>query len=236
MHHLTGLNINYLITLDFHAFTQIVYHLRRRVHERRPSLLHPAAHGRVRHQSPAGLPEAQRRTGAVVRALSAHGQRHLPHRQAAALPRGAEEPPQDESVDLRRPEARQRPEEEHRGGQGRRWFGDDQRARVVPRCRLRPPGRPPLPQPDSDRRSPERRHRWRGRRAGGIAGSGLDHSAQLPPSGRARDVGGRRAVRRAQGDAQEDDEAAQAAERSDLRARPQCAARSPERRRTPRTG
>jgi LCP family protein required for cell wall assembly len=27
MHHLTGLNINYLITLDFHAFTQIVYHL-----------------------------------------------------------------------------------------------------------------------------------------------------------------------------------------------------------------
>jgi LCP family protein required for cell wall assembly len=27
MQHLTGLNINYLITLDFHAFTQIVYHL-----------------------------------------------------------------------------------------------------------------------------------------------------------------------------------------------------------------
>src|SRR6185437_14030745 len=55
------------------------------------------------HQPPPGLPEAKRGRGTVVRPLSPHRQRHLPHRQAAALPRRVEEPAQDGALDLRRP-------------------------------------------------------------------------------------------------------------------------------------
>ena len=37
---LTGIPINYLITLDFHGFKLIVEQAPRRLHERRPSVLH----------------------------------------------------------------------------------------------------------------------------------------------------------------------------------------------------
>ncbi len=58
---LTGLHINYLITLDFHAFTQIVDHLHGVYMNVDRRYYIAAAHGRVGHQPPAGLPEARRR-------------------------------------------------------------------------------------------------------------------------------------------------------------------------------
>ena len=116
-------------------------------------------HGHVGDQPPPGLPEARRSPGAVVRPLSPHRQRHLPHRQAAALPRRAEEPAQDGTLDLRRPEADRRPEAQRRDRQGRRRHRDSGRAQVVPRPPLRPAGRPPLPQRDPAQRLPELRDR-----------------------------------------------------------------------------
>ena len=62
--HLTGLPINYLITVNFRGFTQIVDQARRRLDRRRPPLLQrQRRHGGDelrRHRPPARLPAAQR--------------------------------------------------------------------------------------------------------------------------------------------------------------------------------
>ena len=71
MEKLTGLHINYLITLDFHAFTQIVDHLHGVYMNVDRRYYIPPNTGSVGDQPPPGLPEAQRRAGAVVRPLSA---------------------------------------------------------------------------------------------------------------------------------------------------------------------
>ena len=193
----------------------------RRLYERRPAVLHRQGHGHVGDQPPPGLPEARRSPGAVVRPLPPHRQRHLPHRQTAALPRRPEEPGQDD-LGLRRPEGDRRSEAQCRDRQGRRRHRDSGRAQVVPRPPLRPAGGPPLPQRDPAQRLPLLR--VRGRRRRGVRAAECDPRGgpELPPSRRPRGAGGQHPVRRqAEDPEEEDDEAAQAVEVADLGARPQ---------------
>ena len=79
---LTGLPINYLVTVNFHGFKEIVEHARRRLDRRRPPLLQRQRRPRTRRhlrddQPPPGY---QRLTGgrARLRALPPHRLRPLP--------------------------------------------------------------------------------------------------------------------------------------------------------------
>ena len=109
---LTGIDVNYLITIDFHGFKLLVNKLHgiyidvdhRYINTRRRS-------GRLREDQPrAGLPEAERPAGARLRPVPPHRFRPLSRRAAAALRRVAEGPARDRRLDLRHPEAHRRTE------------------------------------------------------------------------------------------------------------------------------
>ena len=84
-------------------------------------------------------------TGAFVCPLPTHGQRHLPHRQAAALHRGAQEPaPRADSPTSLSTEvahAGRRPQAQHRDREGRWEARSTRRAQVVPRPPVPPAAR-----------------------------------------------------------------------------------------------
>ena len=97
---LTGIPVNYLITIDFHGFKLLVNKLHgvymrvdhRYINTRRRP-------GRLRDDQPrARVPEARRPAGARLRPLPPHRLRRLPARAPAALPRGAQGPARDEAL------------------------------------------------------------------------------------------------------------------------------------------
>ncbi len=81
--HLTSLPVNYLITVDFHGFKEIVDRLggiwsRRGPHLLQQEIVGTAATGLLEHQPAARLPAFELGRGARVRALPAHRLRPLP--------------------------------------------------------------------------------------------------------------------------------------------------------------
>ena len=87
--HLTGLPINYLITVNFHGFKEVVNQARRRLDGRRPPLLQQERRhilDRLRqHRPAAGLPASERRAGSRLRPLPAHRLGPLPRRAPAGV-------------------------------------------------------------------------------------------------------------------------------------------------------
>ena len=84
---LTGVPINYVITVNFSGFKQIVNKVGRGLRRRRPPLLQRQLRLRpVRHdQPPARLPEADRRSRARLRPLPPHRLGHPPQRPPAGV-------------------------------------------------------------------------------------------------------------------------------------------------------
>ena len=223
--HLTGLKINYLITLDFHAFKQLVNNLHGVYMNVDRRYYIPSA----RRRSAINLqPGYQKLDGG--QALSYVRYRHTDSdiyrtgRQQlfieALKSRLTYGPLADESS-ARGSEAGRRPQAQHRDRQGRRGQVDfGELTRYLGLLYHLPPGhlfRNAIPLNDfhvlhdGGRRRCRVRPAERDRRRG----------AQLPQPGRPRRPGGQQPVRRHAEDAEEEDEGAQAAEVAGLGARPQ---------------
>ena len=119
---LTGVQINYLITVNFRGFRQIVDRLdgvwidvdRRYFNDRGG----PCGYATINLQP--GLPAAHGTAGARLRALPAHRLRPVPRRASAAVREGVQGPDAGELRAARAPEGRQRDHEQRRGRAGRR--------------------------------------------------------------------------------------------------------------------
>ena len=89
---LTGIPVNYLITVNFHGFKLIVNKLHGVYMNVDHRYLNTQGGPGARDDQPAArLPEARRPAGARLRPLPPHRLGPLPARAPAALPRGAEE-------------------------------------------------------------------------------------------------------------------------------------------------
>ena len=128
---LTGAPVNYLITVNFRGFRQLVDKLggmwmdvdRRYLNTQGG----PSGYATINLQP--GLPEARRLPGARLRALPAHRQRPLPQRPPAALRPRAEGPGANELLADEAAEGDQGADEQHRGR--RRAAASDVSAKTV---------------------------------------------------------------------------------------------------------
>ena len=150
---LTGVPINYLITVNFRGFRQIVDRLggawidvdRRYFND------HGGPSGYATINLHPGLPAAHRAADARLRALPAHGLRPLPRRAPAAVREGVQGPDPGELRADRAAEGRQRDHEQRRGRAGRRRRRRRPHGPLVRAVRLRPARRARVP--DADRGS-----------------------------------------------------------------------------------
>ena len=101
---LTGLSVNYLITINFHGFKLLVNKLHGVYMQVDHRYINTAGWAeRLRDDRPrAGLPAPRRPAGARLRPLPAHRLRRLPARAPAALPRSAQGPHGVEHLDHER--------------------------------------------------------------------------------------------------------------------------------------
>ena len=88
--HLTGLPINFLVTVNFRGFKQVVSHLGGVWIDVDRRYYNPPGTGLRRDRPPARLPEAERAEGARLRPLPAHRLGPLPPRAPAAVRQGGE--------------------------------------------------------------------------------------------------------------------------------------------------